>query len=350
MFMSLCNLCAHWKAAPLMKFIQVGIGGMGNAWLRAVLASKEVDFAGFVEINPAVIEEQTAAYGLNRDLIFPSLDAALAEVQPSLNGESLGVIDVTPPAFHREIALTAMRAGVPVLAEKPLADTLESARAIAQASTELGVLHMVAQNYRYIPWTQTLKSVLDSGVMGRVGAVTLEFFRGPRFSGFRAEMPYPLIIDMSIHHFDLMRFLLESDAVSVFGRSWNPPWSWFKGDASASVLLQFANHVTVTYNASWCSLGKETGWSGNWRFDCEYGVLVLNGDDVFIERPEAAPEFVPLAKPAYTGQEYLLHEFYRAVTQGATPATTVQDNLKSLGIVFDVVASFESGGVVRSSV
>ena len=40
-----------------MKVIQVGIGGMGNAWINAVLQSKEVSFAGFVEVNDTIIEE-----------------------------------------------------------------------------------------------------------------------------------------------------------------------------------------------------------------------------------------------------------------------------------------------------
>jgi hypothetical protein len=50
----------------------------------------------------------------------------------------------------------------------------------------------------------------------------------------------------------------------------------------------------------------------------------------------------------YTAQAYLLHEFYKAVTQGKAAATTCQDNIKSLGIVFDVIKSFETGQPVRS--
>ena len=37
-----------------MKVIQVGLGGMGNAWLRAVQQTPEVEYAGFVEINPKI--------------------------------------------------------------------------------------------------------------------------------------------------------------------------------------------------------------------------------------------------------------------------------------------------------
>ena len=64
-----------------------------------------------------------------------------------------------------------------------------------------------------------------SGDLGTVSAAAVQFFRGPHFGGFRETMAYPLVVDMAIHHFDLMRFLLDRDPVAVSGRSWNPPWS-----------------------------------------------------------------------------------------------------------------------------
>ena len=326
-----------------MKVIQVGIGGMGNAWLRAVQASSTVSYAGFVEVNPDIAADQAAKYGLDRDLIFPSLPEALAAVQAD------GMINVTPPQFHREVSIQALEAGVPVLSEKPLADTLTAAQDIVDAANRTGVLHMVAQNYRYSAPIQTLRRVLAAREHGPVGAVTVEFFRGPHFGGFREEMPFPLIIDMSIHHFDLMRFLLGSDPVSVYGRSWNPAWSWFKGDASASVLLEFTGGVTVSYNGSWCSQGRETPWNAHWRFECAQGVISLVNDEVITQRVGETPVTVEPASLTHTGQSYLLDEFYQAVTTCVAPATTCQDNIKSLAIVFDVVQSFATGAVVAAA-
>jgi hypothetical protein len=57
---------------------------------------------------------------------------------------------------------------------------------------------------------------------------------------------------------------------------------------------------------------------------------------------------VELVELPHVAQAYLLHEFYEAVTQGKPVATTCQDNIKSLGIVFDVIKSCEIGSVVRS--
>ena len=110
-----------------------------------------------------------------------------------------------------------------------------------------GRVNTYAQNQRYTPVAQTIKRALESGTLGRVASVSIEFSRGPHFGGFREEMAYPLILDMSVHHFDLMRFFLGSDAVSVFARSWNPPSSWLRGDASGKVSLKLAGGVVASY-------------------------------------------------------------------------------------------------------
>ncbi len=337
-----------------MKVIQVGIGGMGNVWLQAVRQSDAVDFAGFVEINDDIAGQQAAAYSLDRERIFHTLPQALAQV------EADAVINVTPPQFHRKISVTALEAGLPVLSEKPLAGTLADARAIVAAANKTGVLHSVAQNYRYRPLAQTVKAILDSGELGAVAAVSVEFYKGPHFGGFREQMPQPLIIDMALHHFDMLRFFLDSDAAWISARSWNPPWSWYAGDASAAAQIEFANGAQVSYCGSWCSQALETSWNANWRFECAGGVLLVEDDTVTVQRllragdgpsglvnqhSEKRP--VPLLEMERAGQEYLLHEFYAAVQNGGSTATTAQDNMRTMELVFGVVAACESGQPVR---
>lgn len=299
-----------------------------------------------MEVNEAIADAQAARYGLDRRVVYKTLEEALERVDAD------GVINVTPPQFHKAVSVTALQAGVPVLSEKPLAGTRQEAADIVDVANETGVLHMVAQNYRYRSATQTLKQALDSGVCGAVGSATVEFFKGPHFGGFRDEMEYPLIIDMSIHHFDLMRFFLGKDPVAVSGRSWNPPWSWYRGDASASVSLAFEGDVHVAYNGSWCSQARRTSWNANWRFECANGVVMMVDDVVTTHAlaPTAGDGLEPAVGEAvvvepvvmqHEGQAYLLNEFYEAVMHGKPPVTTCQDNIKSLGIVFDVVESFQ---------
>ena len=337
-----------------MKIVQVGIGGMGNAWIKAVQRSSEVEFAGFVEVNEDIVKQQVETYKLDETTVFSTLEEALNHLEVD------GIINVTPPQFHKEISFISLDAGVPVLSEKPLAGTLDDARAIVAKANETGVLHTITQNYRYSALAQTVKSILDGGQLGQVGAIHVGFFKGPHFGGFREEMPYPLIIDMSIHHFDMMRFFLDSSPAQLYARSWNPAWSWYKGDASASVDVQFKNGIQVNYVGSWCSQGTETTWNANWRFECEKGVLTIEDDKVYVQllkdvvKPSEGHQVshepkqeIELVKMERQAQDYLLHEFYEAVTFGKPTGTPAQDNIHTIEFVFGVVQSFDSGAVVK---
>ena len=336
-----------------MKVIQLGIGGMGNTWLNAVQRSDEVAYAGFVEINDDIARAQAAAYNLDPAIIFKSLPEALQTLDAD------AVIDVTPPQFHKANSTLALEAGLPVLSEKPLAGTLADARAIVAKVQETGVLHLVAQNYRYRPLTQTVKSLLDSGELGPVGSVSAKYFNGPHFGGFREQMPHPLIIDMSIHHFDMMRYFLASNVAEISARSWNPPWSWYNGDASAAATMRFDNGVYASYSASWCSQALPTSWNADWRFDCEKGVMLVENDVVALQNLLRVADrrgalanvhgdrrLVPLQEMEREGQDFLLHEFFEAVTQGKPVATPAQDNIRTVEFVFGVVQACDSGETV----
>ena len=332
-----------------MKLIQAGIGGMGNTWLKAVLASKRVEHAAFVEVSEAVIEEQVEQHGIDRALVFPTLEEAMDAV------EADAVLIVTPPAFHKTMSFAALERGLPVLSEKPLADTLADAQAIVDKANETGVLHMVAQNYRYTEQAQTVKQVLRSGELGQSGDGGGRVLQRHHPARLPPTTALPLLIDMVIHHFDMMRFFLDADPQAISGRSWNPAWSWFRGDASTTILLDFPDDIVVTYTGSWVTTALDTSWNANWRFECERGVLLLHDDEVILQRrtdevgsPKHYPQYlteavepVPLVEMQRDRQDYLLHEFYEAVMHGKSPATTCQDNIKSYRMVWDAIASFE---------
>lgn len=323
-----------------VRIIQVGVGGMGRVWLDTVTKSDEVEFGAWVDIDPAILDAQCKAYGFDPAHCYTSLSDALETERAD------ALLNVTPPQFHEAVSCAAFEAGLAVLSEKPLADTMEAARRTVDCAERAGVLFMVAQNYRYREPIRAIKNLVASGRYGAPGQVHISFYRGPHFGGFRERMENPLIVDMSIHHFDLMRYILGADPVWVMGHSWNPYWSWFKGDASAALVFEFANGSHVVYHGSWCATGDQTSWNGHWHIECERGVIVLRNNLVFEAAIGEALREVPVEAMARTGQHYLLHEFYRALREGITPSTHGRDNLKSLAMVFGAVQAVEEGGVV----
>src|SRR4051812_34787660 len=98
------------------RIVVVGAGLIGRRHIELVAASDHCGLAGVVETSAAAAGELAAA-GVS---VFPSLTAALDLV----GGSGLGVIIATPNRFHLPQALECIAAGVPILVEKPLADTV----------------------------------------------------------------------------------------------------------------------------------------------------------------------------------------------------------------------------------
>jgi predicted dehydrogenase len=92
----------------------------------------------------------------------------------------------------------------------------------------------VMQNHRYLKKIHTI---------GTVGSVHADFFLVPHFGGFRDLMDSPLILDMAIHTFDQARLITEANPVSVYCHEFNPPGSWYKGNASVICIFEMSDGV-----------------------------------------------------------------------------------------------------------
>jgi predicted dehydrogenase len=326
-----------------MRFIHVGVGGFGRRWVDVLAADTRAEVVALVDVNAEALAAARDKCGYPESICHDSLEKALDVVQAD------ALVSSTPPKVHRRDVVAGLEAGLHVISEKPMAESLEDCRAMLEAADRTGKLYTVSQNYRYNTPTWTMAEIIRSGTLGRIGQVTVEFFMGVDFGGgFRHEMDYPVLVDMSIHHFDLMRFITGLDPVRVTGHSWNPFWSNYKGDCSSTVLFEMDGGARILYNASWCAKGQFTDWNGSWRIECEKGTLTYHQGEITLYRVpelykvqgEEKPE--PISPPM-GGQEYVLDNFITCVETGEVTPTCVQDNIKSIGMVFGAVEAVASG-------
>ncbi len=83
--------------------------------------------------------------------------------------QDIGLVDVsTPGDSHAAIAIAAANEGKHVFCEKPLANTLTEARAMAEAVKKNGVVGMVNFNYRRVPAVQLAKRLIQEGRIGKI--------------------------------------------------------------------------------------------------------------------------------------------------------------------------------------
>lgn len=315
-----------------LRVVIIGAGAMGRAWLRTVEADPDVDLVGVADLDVAA-----AADAVGGRLPTGTDGVALAK-----ETGADAIINVTVPAAHHPVTTEALFAGFPVLGEKPVAETVAQALSLVAASEVTGELFVVSQSRRYNPQLWALRE--QARVLGRAGQLTTEFFKAPRFGGFRDAMDHPLLLDMAIHPFDTARFVLGAEPVSVYCEEHNPSWSWYAGDAATTAMFEMTGGVRYVYTGSWCAPGLETSWNGAWRLSAEHGSAVWSGDDPPVMEPDLAT-----APPEDPGFEIAgsLRAFTTALRTGVTPMGEVHENVLSLAMVEAAVQSASTGTRVR---
>jgi predicted dehydrogenase len=324
------------------RAVVVGAGGISGAWFPPLIKEK-VQVVGVVDIRPEAAEARVKQYELKAE-VSTDLKATLARLQPDF------VVDLTVPEAHCAVTCTALRAGCHVVSEKPMAASMAEAREMVKTAEKTGKLYMVSQSRRWDAKHDVVKRT-----MGRLGALTTincDFFLGAHFGGFRDEMPSPLILDMSIHHFDLCRFMTGVDPVAVYCKEFNPKGSWYKGDVAASAIFEMTDGVVFTYRGSWCAEGCHTSWNGDWRLIGDKGTLLYDHDqdphgEVAVGKTGVHRDKTPVtvAKPRikFGGMHGALREMLAFLRTGKQPQTECHDNIKSLAMVFAAIESNKKG-------
>lgn len=331
-----------------IRIVLAGCGGMSNAWLDTALALPGVEVIGLVDIIEAATRKKADAYHLEAAVLGTDLQTVLEQTRPD------AVFNCTIPEAHFEVTMEALRQGCHVLSEKPLADSMEHARAMVAEAERVGKIFAVIQNRRYDANIRRLRQFLASDTLGPLTTVNSDFYIGAHFGGFRDHMRHVLLLDMAIHTFDQARYISGADPVAVYCREWNPSGSWYDHDASAIATFEMSNGLLYTYRGSWCANGLPTSWNGDWRIVCQNGSVAWDGETGY--RAQLATEpigfhatYQDLSLPPYEaddktrGHFSLIQEFVTCIRTGTVPDTVGSDNIKSLAMVFGAIESAERG-------
>ncbi|MDQ0194353.1 Gfo/Idh/MocA family protein [Paenibacillus wynnii] len=330
------------------RVIVAGCGGMSNAWIDYALNRPDVEIVALVDIKLQFAKVMADKKGLTCRL-FDNIEEAIKETGANL------VFDVTVPTSHYNIATASMELGCDVLGEKPLAETMEQCNEIVALSDHTGRSHAVMQNRRFDPRIRSLQEMIKSGVIGRPGYMGAEFFLGPHFGGFRDVMDSPLLLDMAIHTFDAARLIIGADPVSVYCQEFNPPGSWYKGNAAAICIFEMSNGSIFCYQGSWCAEGVPTSWEASWRITGEKGTAIWDGIGApyaeVISEGDQTGNFTRKHTRVEGGTIDLQHTFHQgcldemflSLEENRPAETDCRDNRFSMAMVLGALESTKTG-------
>jgi len=184
--------------------LAIAVVGLGSIGLRHAQAARREP--GFT--LAAVVDPSPAAAAWSREAgvdWYERLDSLLTSRRLD------GVIVATPNALHRDATIACLERGIPVLVEKPIADTLQAARAIVDATSRTGVPVLVGHQRRHNPILRTARDYIAGGRLGTLIAANATSLRRKRDAYFnvawrREPGGGPLLIN-GIHEIDCLRML-----------------------------------------------------------------------------------------------------------------------------------------------
>jgi predicted dehydrogenase len=338
----------------VIRVVQVGMGTWGQDWARRVFPSvPDAQLAGCVDYRASALAETKKLGVVDEDHCFMSLEAALDRVAAA------AVVVTTDLPSHIPMVSQALEAGKHVLVEKPFAPSITEAREAVDLAESLGLTLMVSQNYRFFPAPRAVQQLIREETLGKLLHIELDFRRRSRPSGKPAtghrNWDQPLLMDMSVHHFDLLRALIGSEPTSVYCRTRNPGWAGFKDPPEASATIDFGHDLSVNYRGSWVHPGRKTLWAGDWRMEFEKGELWWTSrddlptdthDEAWIYDHYAKRSAVSLPHLQRTDRAGALEAFVTALSDGVQPESSGRENLGSLAVVHAAVESSLKGEVV----
>jgi len=199
-----------------------------------------------------------------RDQYFPEA-RVYQDLGAMLQAERLDFVDIlTVPWLHREHCLLAKNAGVHVICQKPLCDSMEDARALVTAMHGAPTLFAVHENHPYRPWFQKVESLLREGFFGTPRLLRLEQYDAkepPEI--YKLETRWGVFLEYGTHLVDMVRTLfgVPQRAYARLHRH-NPR---VRGENLALVVYEYPENTAVI------NIGWKPGGLG-------HGGFVLEGD------------------------------------------------------------------------
>lgn len=332
--------------APL-RGVVAGAGRLGHYWARELLENADTELVGWVDLDATRVRAEADAIGLTRLATSDSLADALQRERPDF------LVNVTAPAAHHDVTLAALEAGAAVLSEKPMAATMAEAAEMIATADRVQRLFAVSQNRRYLPGLIAFRETVTR--LGTLSTLGCGFYKAHREKAaeFLFSFPHPLLLDMAIHLFDGARAISGSSPRSVYCDSYNPPWSWYAGDAAAHAVFEMSDGLRFTFDGNWAADGFETSWTGSWRAIGQLGTATWDGEGA--PRVEGGPAGavtasvpveVALGEGRFFGLEAALADFVAALRSGNAPAGECHDNVRSLAMCHAAVESAAAGARV----
>ncbi|MEO3999626.1 Gfo/Idh/MocA family oxidoreductase [Mesorhizobium sp. CAU 1732] len=342
--------------AETIDIAVIGAGAIGRTHIDTLARMPGLRLSALVDPAPTAVA-MADALGVP---CLPDTESLIA------SGLARAVIVATPNETHLPVSEALLRAGLPVLLEKPVADSLASALRLIAVAEETGVPVLVGHHRRHNPIIRAAKEAVRSGRIGDLVMATVTCSLAKPASYFSADWRRkpgaggPLLINL-VHEIDLLRHFF-GEIASVQAISSNAVRG-FEVEDSAAVCLTFASGGLATLCISDSAVGP-------WAWDLSAGENMerfpahrvtahhyagsrggLSLPDLSLWQPQGEPDWTKELRverlPVVHGDPYeaqLAHFADLVSGKDVSPLVSLRDATTNL-IVLDAIGDAAAGGV-----
>jgi len=312
----------------MMRAAVIGVGDMGRNHARVYNELKSVELVAVADANVERAEDVARLYKV----------PFYTDYAQMIEKEDVDLISVAVPTrLHREVVLNAVKRGVHLLVEKPIAYKLNEAHEIVQACGDAGLNLMIGHIERFNPAVVRLKSMISelgqpiSASATRVGPLP------------RKVRNIGIIVDLGVHDIDLLRYLFDSEVSRLYcemGRIVQKTDNDF-----GKIVLKMKNDVAASIDVNWLTpvktrrlivQGLEAMFEVDYirqalyRYEVSYAGEFTDFSDILLGMTEGEMRKIPVEKEEPLKVE--LEKFVESVERGKPPPVTGEDGLKALEI------------------
>ncbi|SFA71018.1 myo-inositol 2-dehydrogenase [Collimonas sp. OK607] len=320
-----------------------GAGRIGKIHAGNLVLQPGANLKYVSDINTQAAQELATQHG-----------AQVADIDRILADPNIGAVLIASSTdTHSELIMRAAAAGKAIFCEKPVDLTLERAKACASAVAKAGVTCMIGFQRRFDPTFDALKTRLAAGEIGdpEMLIVTSRDPGAPPVSYIKSSGG--IFKDMLIHDFDIFRWILEDEAVSISatGSCLSDPAIAEAGDIDCAAVtirtrrgrlcqINTSRRAAYGYDQRFEVLGsKGMLQAGNHK---PTEVTAATGQSVSADKPEHF--FLERYRAAYARE---IAHFFDAVVNQVAVRTTIEDGVKALELAEAATLSWRENRTIE---
>lgn len=319
----------------MKKVALIGIGGMGFVHYNAY---KKIEGATVIAVADPRVDMAKEKIGEDDVKVYASIQELFANEKPDM-------VDVCTPSYmHADLSIYAMEQGCDVLCEKPMSVSEEDTARIIEAQERTGKTFMVAHVVRFMAPYVYLKSVIDSGELGKPVHIQMKRISTvPRWSWEdwmrKPEKSGGAPIDLSIHDIDFAQYAFGAPkTVSGVYKVMTADDSYLVSnlvyDDFAVTIIGAWYAAEIPFNASYTAIFE------NGSVISEGGKLTKNGETVDLAVSDVGTKDTGINISATDGYSEEIAYFVRCLEAGKKPdMVTPVSSQNSVKLAYEIMAN-----------